>query len=234
MLPLLLLLAQLSAPTALSANVVELTAPTVPTNAVTVSNIQALPNWLIQTDVGKATGDTSLTGTTRNFTAYGPGDERFAKSFASDPDATHFVYDASITSHGGVFSLELDMNQVIGNGDTVIYGIQCDANSGSWDYTANTGKSPSEWVDSWIPSKAPCNPAQLIGTHHIQMAYSHDGDNVTYEAIWVDGVKAPINATVPSGFSLGWASVLLTNFEMDLNNAGPAYATLNSLAVSRW
>jgi hypothetical protein len=33
----------------------------------------------------------------------------------------------------------MDMNQVMPNGQIVIFGFQCDGWSGTWDYTANKG-----------------------------------------------------------------------------------------------
>ena len=52
--------------------------------------------------------------------------------------------------------------------------------------------------------------------HHVQVEYSrNDSGDVTYQAVWLDGTKQTIGATVPSVFALGWAPVLLTNLQVD-------------------
>jgi len=48
------------------------------------------------------------------------------------------------------------MNQVMANGETVIFAVQCDGYS-TWDYTTNAG-TPQNPVDQWLHSTAPCNP----------------------------------------------------------------------------
>jgi hypothetical protein len=132
----------------------------------------------------------------------------------------------------------MDMNQVMANGQTVIYGFQCDGWSGTWDYTANTG-TPVKFVDTWIHSKAPCNPHQWKTNtwHHIQISYFRDDSgNVTYQSVWFDGAESTLNVTVPSAFALGWAPTLLTNFQLDgyLATSGAAIAYLDDLTISRW
>jgi hypothetical protein len=129
------------------------------------------------------------------------------------------------------------MNQVLANGDTVIFAVQCDGYSNTWDYTTNAG-TPANFVDQWIHSSAPCNPhAWITDTwHHLQMTYSRDRQgNVTYKSVWLDGVQEDLNATVPSAFTLGWAPVLLTNFQVDgLGGYGSVTADLDNLTVYRW
>jgi hypothetical protein len=44
-----------------------------------------------------------------------------------------------------------------------------------------------------------------------------------------------INETVPSAFALGWAQVLLTNFQIDgLGAYGSATVYLDQLTITRW
>ena len=130
------------------------------------------------------------------------------------------------------------LNQVMANGQTVIIGFQCDGWSGTWDYTANKG-TPEVPVDTWIHSKAGCNPHQWSTNtwHHVQVSYSRDDSgNVTYKAVWFDGAESVLNATVPSAFALGWAPTLLTNFQLDgyLATSGTATAYVDDLTVYRW
>ncbi len=226
--------------------------PYVPSGATVVSSIQTLGNWVSDHDDvtgGTSTGATVMTGSpsvsgnTRWFyTTYtNYGGQRYYASFGDDTAAKNFVYDGWIyldDSSGSVGNLELDMNQVLPNGDTVIYGIQCDGWSGTWDYTENAG-TPSAFDDEWVHSSAPCNPRTWTRYtwHHVQFSYSRDDyGNVTYKSIWLDGNQQQINATVPSAFTLGWAPTLLTNLQVDSHDAGWSSSNvyLDNLTVSRW
>ncbi len=222
----------------------------VPSDATVVSNVQTGSNWLAAHD--PATGATSsgtmsvvsspsLSGNARQFdTSFtNGGGEIYNVDFAIDPNSTNFFYDAWVylsSSATNLETLELDMNQVLANGDTVIYGFQCDGVSGTWDYTANQG-SLADPEDVWVHSGAPCN-VQSWGKeqwHHVQISYSRDDSgNVTYSAVWLDGVEAQINATVPSVFALGWNPSLITNFQVDGNGSGSNAVYLDELTISRW
>jgi hypothetical protein len=228
------------------------TTAVIPTNAISVGGLQTLSNWAAQPDTGSAGSSTgsmslvnspSLSGNARQFVSnyLDYGDQRFYASFGDDTAATHFFYDAWVylpSPSSSIANLEMDMNQVMSNGQTVIFGIQCDGWSGTWDYTANQG-TPQKYVDVWLHSKAACNPRQWSTNtwHHVQISYSRDNSgNVTYGAVWLDGVKSILNATVPSAFALGWAPTLLTNFQLDgyLATSGTAAAYLDDLTIYRW
>ena len=226
-------------------------APEIPVDAISVSSIQVLSGWLAAGDAagdGTSTGSTqivsspSLSGSAREFvTKYtNAGDERFSVTFGDDTTSTNFLYDAWVylnRSASNIANLEMDMNQVMANGQTVIYGFQCDGYSGTWDYTANTG-TPESPVDVWVHSNAACNVSNWSRNtwHHVQVGYFRDdAGNVTYQAVYLDGVESEINATAPSAFALGWAPVLLTNFEIDgLGSEGSATVYLDDLTVYRW
>jgi hypothetical protein len=225
--------------------------PLVPANAVSVSNIQAMSEWQAEYDTatnGPASGSTNLAGTpslsgqtrqfTTNFTA--AGGERYDVAFGDDTQAENFLYDGWVYLNGSistVANLEFDMNQTMPNGETVIFGFQCDGYSSTWDYTANAG-TPKNYIDTWRHSAAKCNVHNwsLNTWHHVQVSYSRDSaGNVTYKAVWLDGTEQTINATVPSAFALGWAPVLLTNFQVDgLGSRGTATVYLDNLMVYRW
>jgi hypothetical protein len=229
-------------------------APNIPKNAISVSSIQTLSSWIAATDTGSGSGG-GASGTMNLVTSpsYGgekalqfvtsftnSGDERYSTVFGNDTTATNFIWDGWIyldQSVTNIANLEMDMNQVLANGQTVIYGVQCDGYSGTWDYTINAG-TPQIPVDRWVHSNAPCN-VQNWSTqtwHHVQMQYSRDSlGNVTYQSVWLDGVQSAINATVPSAFALGWGQVLLTNFEVDGSGAsGSSTVYLDDLTVYRW
>jgi len=226
----------------------------VPTNAVRVDNIQALNNWREDYDAGTSgsSGSSSgvsllveapsVSGNAREFSTdyVNYGGERYYVSFGQDTAATHFLYDAWVyldSSVTSVANLEMDMNQVMANGQTVIYGFQCDGWSGTWDYTTNAG-TPEKPVDRWLNSDQACNVQNWARNtwHHVQVAYSRDdAGNVTYQTVWLDDVEQDINVTVPSAFALGWSSTLLTNLQVDGRDAsGSSTVYLDQLTVYRW
>lgn len=235
-------------------DVVPSPAATVPASALAVNAIQTLTNW--RADVDTAAGDgssasgvtslvnsPSLSGTARQFaTSFANySGVRYNASFGADTSATSFLYDGWFYLGGGsgsIGNLEFDLNQVIPNGDTVIFGFQCDSWSKTWDYTANQG-TPQQPVDAWLHSSAPCNVQNwAINTwHHVQIAYSRDtAGNATYQSVWLDNVEQDLNVTVPSAFALGWSPVLLTNFQVDGMTVAPGSATvtMDELTIYRW
>ena len=130
------------------------------------------------------------------------------------------------------------MNQVIPDGDTVIYGFQCDGNHGTWDFSGNSGALDASKI-GWFHSQAPCNPSQWTTNawHHVQIAYSRDGSGyVTYDAVWLDGAESQIGVTVPSANPLHWeAGDLLTNFQVDgPAGFGSSILYLDQLTIYRW
>jgi hypothetical protein len=162
-------------------------------------------------------------------------------SSGSASGVTSLVDTPSVSGEAREFSnvanLEMDMNQVMANGQTVIYGFQCDGYSKTWDYTTNTG-TPENPVDNWLKSDQACDLHQwsLETWHHVQVAYSRDdAGNVTYQSVWLDGAEQDINATVPSAFALGWGPALLTNLQVDgLGTDGSSTVYLDQLTVYRW
>jgi hypothetical protein len=120
----------------------------------------------------------------------------------------------------------------------VIYGFQCDGDHGTWDYSANTGTLGASHI-SWRHSSEPCNPADWTTNtwHHVQISYSRDevGD-VTYNGVWLDGVEAVIDATVPSADAMNWAAGdLLINFQIDgVGASGASVVYVDNLTISRW
>jgi FlaG/FlaF family flagellin (archaellin) len=222
-----------------------------PPGAVSNSNLQALGNWGATRDkggVGHATGSTYIVtspylhGSTRAFLTHftNSGDERYWVHYGDDTTALNFLYDAWVyltDSTSNIANMEFDLNQVMPNGWTVVFGVQCDGYSHTWDYTTNLG-TPKRWVDHWDHSGSKCNlQAWKKNTwHHVQATYSrNDAGVVTYHSVWLDGVESPINRTTPSAFELGWGPMLLTNFQVDGRGAsGSNTVFLDSLTISRW
>jgi hypothetical protein len=225
--------------------------PSIPSNAISVKEVQLLPNWRVKHDPGTSGSsvgsmtlvtDPSVSGEAAQFnTSFTDwGGELYSQTYATDANATNFLYDAEVWIEAGsaIGNLEMDNNQVIPDGDTVIYAFQCAGDTNTWDYSENAG-TPAEPVVKWMQSNQPCNPADWTPNawHHVQVSYSRDDvGNVTYNAVWLDGVEAPINATVPSAFTLGWAAgVLVTNFQVDgVGSSGSSTLYLDNLTLYRW
>jgi hypothetical protein len=224
----------------------------VPAHAKVAKELQLWTGWHAIHDTGAGPGIShgamtlatkpALSGVARRFfTTYSnSAGERYYINFATESAPMHFLYDTWVyiaSPSGDIANLEMDMNEVIRNGDTVIYGVQCDGYTNTWDYTTNAG-SRKHYDDVWLHSKAWCNPREWSTNawHHVQMTYSRNSaGDVTYHSIWLDGVEAEINETVPSAFSLGWGKCLLTNFQVDgLGGYGKATVYVDHMTVYRW
>jgi len=224
--------------------------PSVPSYARVEKQIQLLPNWRIKHDPatpGTSTGsmtptsDPTISGQTEKYrtTFTSGGGELYSITYANDTDAKNFVYDAHvwISSDSVISNLEMDNNQVMRNGDTVIFAFQCSGYNNVWEYSSNAG-TPSHPDVKWVKSTVPCNPAKWTRNtwHHIQIQTSRDDSgNVTYHSVWFDGVESPINKTVNSDFSLGWAlGALVANFQIDGIGTGSSTLYLDQFTMSRW
>lgn len=225
--------------------------PYIPANALHNDQIQTLPRWRIKHDPatgGSANGsmnmvnDPSLSGQAARYdTDYSNyGGVLYSVTYGKDPNPANFVYDAEVWIEAGsqIGNLEMDNNQVIANGDTVIYAFQCAGDTNTWDYSENAGtrKKP---VVRWVRSNAPCNPATWTQNswHHVQISCSRDdAGNVTYHSVWLDGIEAPINQTVMSAFSLRWrGGDLIANFQVDgPASGGSSRLYLDNFTIYRW
>lgn len=226
----------------------------VPSTAISVNNLEESTNWKNNHDPGTPGSSSgtmamvsapsplsTLNGTARQFntTFSGSGGEIYYLSWGADTAPMNFFWDGWVyvnSSISSVGNLELDMNQVIANGDTIIYGFQCDGYSGTWDYTENSG-TPTNHSSKWLHSSAACDVRNWTQNtwHHVQIYYSRDDNgNVTYHSVWLDSNEAQLNETVPSEFALGWGTDLLTNFQVDGLGAGSNTVYLDNLTISRW
>jgi hypothetical protein len=225
-------------------------AAVVPSSAISVANIDNLGGWIATNDsaAGGASngamylvGSPSRSGSAREFVTnfWGSGNERYYVSFGDDTSSTNFLYDTWVyiqSPSTSLANLEMDMNQTMPNGQTAIFGFQCDGWNSTWDYTANKG-TPQIPIDIWVKSNQYCNPRSWTTNtwHHVQVAYSRDGSgNINYQTVWLDDVPQSINATVNSAFALGWAPSLLTNFQVDGILTGTATVYMDNLTIYRW
>jgi hypothetical protein len=164
--------------------------------------------------------------------------QRWHLSFAKDASKTHFVYDTYvyITNPSQLANIELDVNQVISNGKTVIYGVQCSTYSKTWEYTVYTGG-----YSHWKSSNLGCNPRtwKANSWHHIQIASHRDSSgNVYYDWVNLDGGHHVFsyNKNV-GGRSMGWSKgTLLINFQLDgySSGSGSITAYIHKLTIFRW
>jgi len=224
----------------------------VPSDAQSVSDIQALSGWQKAHDSagsGSSSGATSIVsspslyGNTRAFqTSFSnSGDERYSVNFSDDVDAQNFFYDAwvYVTNSGSkVGNIEMDVNQVMADGKTVLVGIQCDGYSGHWAYTVNQGSS-SNVKPAWVSkSGTSCNPRNWSRNtwHHIQYSFSRDDSGtITYQDVWFDGSKSSINERAYGAAELGWGPTINTQFQVDgYGSSGVVTVYLDKLTISRW
>jgi hypothetical protein len=226
-------------------------ASVVPSSAISVSHVQTLHNWSAHHDSGAngtSNGTTSLVGTpshsgsARKFVSNykNGGAMRYSVGFGDNRTSQNFMYDAWVyvtSSASHIANLEMDVNQTMPNGQTVIFGVQCNSPSGTWDYTENLG-SASHPKGHWAHSGAACNVHNWskYTWHHIQVTYSRNSTgHVTYKSIWLDGHQSTLNHTVFAARSLGWGSSVSTNFQLDgLGSSGSSTVYLGGLTIYRW
>jgi hypothetical protein len=222
----------------------------IPPGATEVSSIQEQSNWKYKYDPqtsGSAYGASndgvaspSLDGQAREFltTFSSNGGVLYSADFGNDTTSTHFVYDAQVylVNPSANANIEMDLNQVMSNGNTVIFGVQCSGWDGTWDITSyNTAtKSPK-----WNKSNLPCDPRTWTAKtwHHVQIASHRDSSgNVTYDWVSLDGsLKYFTNATVLSAFSLNWAKgALVMNFQIDGDGSGTSTTYTDQVKTYRW
>ncbi len=221
----------------------------VPSYATASSDLDTASNWQWEHDGGTpgwSSGSTAFPqtiswyDTSRQFyMSYGNyGGERWHLSFANDPNSTHFAIDTYIyvANPDQIQNLELDMNQVMGNGQTVIYGTQCSSISNTWEYTYTSNNAPH-----WSRSNIYCNPRswQANTWHHVQIGFHRDGNGyVTHDWVTLDGNQSWFsNAGGSGGMWLGWAhGALLTNIQIDgaYGGGGSVNAYFHKFTVYRW
>jgi hypothetical protein len=217
------------------------TGPVIPPNAIMSSSVQQLDEWHFNHDPatpGTADGESqlvntpSLSGNARQFVSSytGAGGEIYSVSYANDTTSMNFVYDAWVYLEAGssLANLEMDSNQVIANGDTVIFAFQCDGYSKTWDFGG-----------PWLHSTQYCdvNTWTQETWHHVQISYSRDGSgNANYHSVWLDGVEQVINGTQFSSHALGWKiGDINTQFQIDgLGASGGSTLYADNLTIYRW
>jgi hypothetical protein len=224
----------------------------IPSSSSSVSSIQTFSGWVGIHDGGTpgsssgwsaVTSSPSRTGGARkfamNYTKF--GGHRYSIAFGDDESAANFTLDAWVftpSGNGGLKNLELDLNQVLSGGQTVIYGMQCDGWTNTWDVAINKGTTTKPW-NTWAHTSAPCNVQNWSKNawHHVQLSYSrNDTGWITYKSASVDGASHPINMTVLGAYMLGWKPTLVVNVQLDgaTSGTGSASVIVDNLTVNRW
>jgi hypothetical protein len=167
------------------------------------------------------------------------GGERWYRFVAGDKKATHFVLDAYVflPNPSQVLNLELDINQSMANGETVLLATQCAGieGVGRWEAAYTSGK-----YDHWWASGPKCDPRTWKANvwHHIQIGMHRDANGVvTHDWVDFDGVHHPWGYTHLAAHFLGWApGTINTQFQIEGTNktSGSATAFVHKLTVYRW
>jgi hypothetical protein len=222
---------------------------TIPSNATSSGDIDGATSWEYEHDTGTpgaSSGSSLYPATTPSYddarefymTYSDRGGERWHLSFGNDTIATHFVYDTYVyfVDPSQVQNVEMDVNQVMANGETVIFGTQCASGSKTWEYTVIKNGSPH-----WLPSNIPCNPTTWTANtwHHVQVGVHRDSNGVvTHDWVTLDATQSAFNNAVGgSALPLGWAlGDLLTNFQIDGYNAdgGSITSYIHEMTVYYW
>lgn len=220
----------------------------IPGNAIASANLDSASNWAYSHDGGTPgasrgstvyPANTPLYDDAREFymTYSSHGGEIYHLSFGRDASATHFVYDTYVylVDPSQVQNLEMDMNQVMADGRTVIFGTQCSSISNTWEYTTVSGGA------HWHRSNIACNPKNWSANawHHVQIASHRNGDGVvTYDWVNLDGTHSEFQgASGLSAEKLGWPKGdMLVNFQLDGSNAGSGSITafIHKMTIFRW
>ena len=226
------------------------TSQAIPSNATSSGDLVSAGRWEWNHDKGTPgtstgyssypMGNPSIDGKAREFSIsyWHYGGEIYHLTFGNDRYATHFFYDTWIylANPDQVQNLELDMNQVMSNGKTVIFGTQCSSISKTWDYAYQTKNHPH-----WHRSNIPCNPRTWAAHkwHHIQIAMHRNSSGVvTHDWVAFDGVTHHFqNATASSALSLHWSEGLLivnVQFDGEYSGHGSIKGYFDKLTISRY
>lgn len=221
----------------------------IPSNAVSSGDLDATTNWTYQHDTGtpgSSRGSTLFPATTplyddaREFymTYSGRGGERWHNSFARDSASTHFALDTYVyvANPDQLANLELDLNQVMADGRTVIFGTQCSTYSRTWEWTYFNSSGPH-----WHASNVPCDTRKWAANtwHHIQVGFHRDSNGyVTHDWVNFDGTHSTFSSAAGgSAKALGWAKgSLVMNIQLDGFNTSSGSVTtyFHKTTFYRW
>jgi hypothetical protein len=220
----------------------------IPSDAKESADLVSSSHWIWSHDSGtpgSATGSSeypvkspSLDDKAREFkVSYSDkSGERYSLTFDHNTEVTHFVYDTYIyiEEPSEVENIELDMNQVISNGKTVIFAFQCSGNAGAWEYSLISGNSPH-----WHSSGISCSPKKWKAKtwHHVQIgSHRNSSGDVTYDWVNLDGTYHQVNKGGNGAIELHWAAGDLNlNFQLDgATSRGTMQVYADELRIHYW
>jgi hypothetical protein len=221
----------------------------IPSYAASSGDLDGSDKWTEEHDggtPGKSKGSTVYPSSTplyddaRKFymTYSDQAGERWSNTFTHDAQSTYFVLDTYILlpNPSEVKNVELDLNQVTSNGETIILSTQCSGEIGQWEYGDTVGSH-----DHWKSSGIKCNPAEWKANvwHHIQIGEHRETNGfVTHDYVTIDGVKSLFkNATLESAHFLNWgAADLNTQFQIEgaSSGSGTVTAYIHKFTIYHW
>jgi hypothetical protein len=230
-------------------SVKEQSSASIPKNAISSGDLDGSDKWNQDHDggtPGSSRGSTAYPASTplyddgRKFymTYSDQAGERWSNTFAHDTQSNYFVLDTYVflPNPSELKNLELDINQVTSNDETIILSTQCSGEIGQWEYGDTVGSH-----DHWKSTGIKCNPAEWKANvwHHIQIGEHRDTNGfVTHDYVILDGVYSAFkNATLESAHFLHWGPGDL-NVQFQIEGASPksgtATAYIHKFTVYRW
>jgi hypothetical protein len=163
--------------------------------------------------------------------------ERWNLDTGKDAKATHFVLDTYVylPNPAEVLNLEMDINQVTANGETVILSTQCAGVTGTWEAGYTEGK-----YDHWWSSGIKCNPKSWAANmwHHVQIGMHRDSNGVvTHDWVNFDNTHTAWGYARESAHYLGWApAVVNVQYQIEGANStsGSVTSYIHKLTIYRW
>jgi hypothetical protein len=213
--------------------------PVIPGTAISSGILDNATPWIGVHDPGTpgTSSGTSVfisppAGRNFNFTYTAQAGHRFSIDWGVDTTSRNFCYDLEIAfpDPSQILNMELDFNQVMADGRTVIFDCQCAHVSQTWEYNA------------WQPSAIYGDP-QTWGVnvyHHIRIFWHRDitGNFTTWDGVEFDGVYKPFNVPpANTAQSLGWAvGHLVINFQIEgsSSSSGTVNAYGRNITLWRW
>jgi hypothetical protein len=163
--------------------------------------------------------------------------ERWSNTFTRDPNAVYFVLDTYIylPNPSEVKNIEMDINQVIADGETIILSTQCSGEIGVWESGYTEGAH-----DHWKSSKIKCNPKDWAANvwHHVQIGEHREANGiVSHDWVNLDGTHYVWGEVQLSAHFLDWgAGDLNTQFQIEgaSSGSGTATAYIHKFTIYRW
>ena len=214
--------------------------------ALTLSNIQSLPNWepcgavfapghpragqVCAAGAGQAVtamtegqSTPSLSGSSALFTMGGPlgfANELYTKFLGGGSNVSHFTYDLyfMIDHPERPQALEFDVNQAINNSRWV-FGTECNFKAdGKWDVWDAEGGGTGRWVATTVP----CTTFPANTWIHLVWTFERVGSQVHYVSVSVNDQL--YNLDMYESNQLDWPMEDIdVAFQMDIDSAAEPY-----------